>query len=63
MEPENSLNSLLTTKRIILAWSQLFEAFDSGGSTFLQRDSPSPPPWRLLPESFFQEGFSNYFAP
>ena len=24
---------------------------DSGGGTFLQRDSPSPPPWRLSPES------------
>jgi len=22
------------------------------GSTFLLRDSPSPPPWRLPPESF-----------
>src|SRR5207302_11079565 len=27
--------------------------FDSGGSTFLQRDSPSPPPWRLRPNLFF----------
>jgi len=25
--------------------------FDSGGRTFLQRGSPPPPPWRLLPES------------
>src|SRR6266545_6374293 len=24
---------------------------DSGGRTFLQRGSPPPPPWRLLPES------------
>ena len=28
-------------------------SFDSGDSTFLQRGSPPPPPWRLLPESFF----------
>jgi len=27
--------------------------FDSGGQSFLQRDSSSPPPWRLSPESFF----------
>ena len=27
--------------------------FDSGSGTFLQRGSPPPPPWRLLPESFF----------
>src|SRR5207237_3613692 len=26
---------------------------DSGSGTFLQRGSPPPPPWRLLPESFF----------
>jgi CheY-like chemotaxis protein len=26
--------------------------FDSGGRTFPQRDSPSPPPWRPPPESF-----------
>src|SRR5579862_8756742 len=25
----------------------------SGSSTFLQRGSPPPPPWRLLPEYFF----------
>ena len=29
----------------------------SGGSTFLQRDSPSPPPWRLLPESLSSRFF------
>ena len=27
--------------------------FDSGDRTFLQRGSPPPPPWRLLPESLF----------
>jgi hypothetical protein len=27
--------------------------FDSGGQPFFQRDSPSPPPWRLSPESVF----------
>ena len=26
--------------------------FCSGSSTFLQRGSPPPPPWRLLPEPF-----------
>src|SRR5215204_2604688 len=31
----------------------LSSEFDSGDSTFLQRGSPPPPPWRLLPESFF----------
>ena len=31
--------------------------FDSGDSTFLQRGSPPPPPWRLLPESFLFDGF------
>jgi hypothetical protein len=25
----------------------------SGSGTFLQRGSPPPPPWRLLPELFF----------
>ena len=25
--------------------------FDSGGQSFFQRDSSSPPPWRLSPES------------
>ena len=25
------------------------EDFDSGSGTFLQRGSPPPPPWRLLP--------------
>src|ERR1700733_9843618 len=33
---------------------------DSGSSTFFQRDSPSPPPWRLLPESLF---YSNDTVP
>jgi len=37
----------------LVSISSAFETvFDSGGSTFLQRGSPPPPPWRLLPESF-----------
>ena len=33
-------------------WNFKFRTdLDSGGSTFLQRGSPPPPPWRLLPES------------
>jgi hypothetical protein len=27
--------------------------FDSGGQSFFQRDSSSPPPWRLSPGSVF----------
>ena len=34
------------------------EEFDSGDSTFLQRGSPPPPPWRLLPESLFFNGLT-----
>ncbi len=30
----------------------------SGSSTFLQRGSPPPPPWRLLPECFFLYGLT-----
>ena len=30
----------------------------SGSSTFLQRGSPPPPPWRLLPEYFFDFGLT-----
>ncbi len=29
--------------------------FCSGSSTFLQRGSPPPPPWRLLPEPFLSK--------
>jgi len=31
-----------------------FENLIRAGSTFLQRDSPSPPPWRLPLESLLQ---------
>ncbi|MDB6018149.1 MAG: hypothetical protein JWR19_2638 [Pedosphaera sp.] len=31
----------------------VLKRFDSGDGTFLQRASSAPPPWRLLPESFF----------
>ena len=31
--------------------------FGSGSGTFLQRGSPPPPPWRLLPESLFFDKF------
>jgi hypothetical protein len=34
----------------------------SGGSTFLQRDSPSPPPWRLPPGSFWNRAQSRTLA-
>src|SRR5881296_1714586 len=42
---------MLTKKACIAILSSDFR-FDSGDSTFLQRGSPPPPPWRLLPESF-----------
>src|SRR5580658_6894471 len=29
--------------------TRIVEEFDSGSGTFLQRGSPPPPPWRLLP--------------
>lgn len=34
------------------SWRGLSFSNDSGSGTFLQRGSPPPPPWRLLPGSF-----------
>src|SRR5271169_109179 len=37
----------------LTGWPEKINLVCSGGSTFLQRGSPPPPPWRLLPEFFF----------